>query len=502
MLIVLIKRISVYFFTVTIILCFLLSLPAHAKYYDDITFLDSATGFKISKLDNAKEISLPWHKEIAVKVVTSKKTDKMRLEALNDRSKNACQFERIMGQENTAGDGSQYYTFSFKPKKSAQSCSLMVVGWNNPWKWIGDNKFKINFSSGSSSKRTANTTSSANPINSDDFDFDSTKKEYRITAGTEQKSEISLNSVVERPNHGVRIYCPISHLSYDDPIVFPNQPGKSHLHMFIGNTSVDAYSKADRLLDTGNSSCEGGINLRSSYWVPGLFNGKNEWVMPEMEFIYYKTLMASNPNYGKLQIIPNGLEMLADKSTLNSSDGLFRTEKVVKNGKEYLFVGVFFPSCLATENGAWNGQPILSYKNMPGDKASIVNSHVAYPGGRERNDLECPVSHPYRAPTMSLKFYYDLENLTDGWYLSSDINRSKPGSTLHADYMAAWDPETMKKITRCNKESRNCNFDGGRTQLSDRFKSPTGKLVYQSSLALESDVDRTPYGNLLKPIVN
>ena len=500
MLAALTKRLSVWSFIVTLSLCFLLSLPAHAKYYNDVTFLDSDTGFEISKLGGAKEISLSWHKAIAVKVVPSKKTDKMRLEALDDPSKNACQFEKITGKQNVTGDGKQYYSFSFQPKESATSCSLRVVGWTNPWNWIGDNDFKVNFSSSVSDRSTTNQVAVASTPKT--ANVNTAQKEYRITAGTNKKSEMILGSVVARNSHGVRIYCPVSHLSYDDPVIFPNQPGRSHLHMFVGNTSTDASSNVSKLLNSGNSTCEGGINLKSSYWVPALFNGKDEWVMPEMEFIYYKTFMAGNADYSKLQIIPNGLEMLADKSTLNANDSLFKTDRTTKDGKETLLISVFFPSCFATENGAWNGKPILSYKKMPGDKASIVNSHVAYPGGKEQNDLGCPVSHPYRSPTMSLKFYYDIKNLTNGWYLSSDIDRNKPGSTLHADYIAAWDPETMKRITQCNKESRNCNFEGGRSGLPERFKSPTGEIVYRNSMALESNIDRTPYGNLLKPIIN
>lgn len=500
MLAALTKRLSVWSFIVTLSLCFLLSIPVHAKYYDNVTFLDIATGFEISKLASAKEISLPWYQAIAIKVIPSKKTDKMRLEALDAASKNACQLEKIDGQQNVIGDSNQYYTFSFKPKESANSCSFKVVGWTNPWNWIGQNEFKINFTSNIDVKSSTDELVGRNSANT--VNFKPTQKEYRITTGTDKKSEMILSSIVDRSGHGVRIYCTVSHLSYDDPIVFPNQPGRSHLHLFIGNTSTDAVSNPDGLMDSGNSSCEGGINVRSSYWVPALFNDKDEWVMPEKEFVYYKTFLPSDSNYDKLQIIPNGLEMLADKSTLNANSNSFTAKKVVKNAKEYLFIGIPFPSCLATENNAWNGKPVLSYKNMPGEQASIINSHVAYPGGKERNNLGCPISHPYRAPTMSLKFYYDMKNLTNGWYLSSDINRNQPGSTLHADYMAAWDPRTMKRINQCNKESRSCDFEGNRSQLPERFKSPTGEIVYRNSTTLESDIDRTPYGNILKPTID
>lgn len=34
-----------------------------------------------------------------------------------------------------------------------------------------------------------------------------------------------------------------SHYLKDDPILFPGQPGGSHLHMFFGNTRADAYGE-------------------------------------------------------------------------------------------------------------------------------------------------------------------------------------------------------------------------------------------------------------------
>ena len=38
------------------------------------------------------------------------------------------------------------------------------------------------------------------------------------------------------------IICSFSHRNNDDPIRFPGQPGRSHNHTYIGNTTVDAFS--------------------------------------------------------------------------------------------------------------------------------------------------------------------------------------------------------------------------------------------------------------------
>jgi hypothetical protein len=78
----------------------------------------------------------------------------------------------------------------------------------------------------------------------------------------------------------------------DDPIVYPGQPGASHLHMFIGNTGANASSTYDSLRTTGGSSCDNqgqswAIN-RSSYWTPAMLDGVGNAVLPDYVMVYYK----------------------------------------------------------------------------------------------------------------------------------------------------------------------------------------------------------------------
>ena len=51
-----------------------------------------------------------------------------------------------------------------------------------------------------------------------------------------------------------RFLCAPSHNAYNDPIVYPGQPGKSHLHTFFGNTLADANSTYASLRTTGDST--------------------------------------------------------------------------------------------------------------------------------------------------------------------------------------------------------------------------------------------------------
>src|SRR5215210_4308885 len=47
-----------------------------------------------------------------------------------------------------------------------------------------------------------------------------------------------------------RFSCLPGHIARDDPIVYPGQPGKSHLHQFFGNTDTDANSTYQSLRTT------------------------------------------------------------------------------------------------------------------------------------------------------------------------------------------------------------------------------------------------------------
>jgi hypothetical protein len=304
-----------------------------------------------------------------------------------------------------------------------------------------------------------------------------------VTIGTAASTDMAINEVVPEPNHGTRIYCPVSHFAHDDPIVNPGEPGGSHLHMFWGNTGADAHTTTASLLNSGRSSCEGGVNNRSAYWVPAVFNANDEVVLPSRVISYYKSFGV--PDRSLIQPIPNGLQMLANRDVLLSGPWFFTIGESSHNGLRELNLTVRFPPCVAVDGA---GQPILT-------SADNV-SHLSYATAGTAN--ACPASHPYRIAGLIYTMDFPVDPDSD-WYLSSDMGAAK-GSTLHGDYIAAWDASTMDDLTRCNRESRNCDFSGGRGQLPDRFLSPSGVAIYTGSLALAPGVDTTPFGDAIGPM--
>ena len=320
--------------------------------------------------------------------------------------------------------------------------------------------------------------------------------EARLTLGTSEATEFQIGPRTTRAGHGVRVYCPVSHYSYDDPIIFPNQEGRAHLHMFVGNTSTGASTMGTELLDEGNSSCEGGTAYRSSAWMPALLRG-GETVVPRSTFVYYKSF-APDSELVRARPIPNGLEMLASPQT-RGYRGQIGYQFAQHQGEPVLRFSLLFPECVAT---APDGEPILRFQDMPDLLSTIPNSHVAYPGGPDRNAAGCPPSHPYRFIGPEFIVLYEASEVGDDWALSSDLQHAQEqGESLHADYIAAIDDSVNEDILRCVREARDCEFPQ-RSQLPERFFGPDNERVYFNSTTLADDFDRTPFGDAFEAVLD
>lgn len=305
---------------------------------------------------------------------------------------------------------------------------------------------------------------------------------FRVTVGSGGSTALDNSSQPDSGSaHGTRVYCVSSHFSYDDPVVFPGQPRAAHAHMFWGNSDADAFSTGESLQTSGNSSCEGGTTNRSSYWMPAMFNSANEATLPESIFVYYKSFGGPGFQRSTIQPIPSGLQMLASKNVPAARDDRFR----VGSDGSGTRLEVWFPECVAVDR---NGRPILASDNNV--------SHLSYAtNGSAANG--CPASHPYRIPSVAYVVHYAIP-FDSGWYLASDHDTASKGQSLHADYIAAWDEATMDQVVECViRERRSCEFPG-RSQLPERFFDPSGKRIYQYSVLLEADADRTPFGTQIQ----
>src|SRR4051794_16520278 len=113
--------------------------------------------------------------------------------------------------------------------------------------------------------------------------------------------------------------CRFSHAASDDPIVYPGQAGKSHLHDFFGNTTTDAASTYESLR-AGTNTCRTAED-NSGYWEPALYRNGAE-VKPVSMKVYYRT---GRHDPESVQAFPPGFRMIAGDSTATSAQALRTT---------------------------------------------------------------------------------------------------------------------------------------------------------------------------------
>jgi hypothetical protein len=249
-----------------------------------------------------------------------------------------------------------------------------------------------------------------------------------------------------------RTECFYSHMGYNDPLVFPGQPGVSHLHAFFGNTITDANSTSESLRTSGKSTCRGGLANRSAYWVPALIDtATGAPLKPARGSMYYKS------GYGgvkpqDIKPFPQGLRMLAGnaKATTLQENAYWGCANV------YLGKLASIPNCAAGDNvimtvafpQCWNGKDIDSTDHR---------SHMTYP----TPGVGCPATHPVAIPEITFNIFYKVPSTgTAKWRLASDMyDASMPGGmSAHADYMEAWQPEIVKTwVTNCSNKALDCS---------------------------------------------
>jgi Domain of unknown function (DUF1996) len=106
--------------------------------------------------------------------------------------------------------------------------------------------------------------------------------------------------------------CDFSHRAPDDAIVFPGQPGRSHLHDFFANRTTNASSTPASLRSAASTTCHRPHD-RSAYWVPTLYEGGGRTpVRPLGGGFYYN---AGKRDFESIQPFPAGLQMIAGDSS-------------------------------------------------------------------------------------------------------------------------------------------------------------------------------------------
>ena len=246
----------------------------------------------------------------------------------------------------------------------------------------------------------------------------------RVTTGDDAEA-------AQLPPHQGRfvVECVYSHSAPDDPIVFPDEPGQSHLHDFFGNTSADAFSTTESLVG-GDTTCATTQDA-ASYWAPALF-ADGEKVDPGSSDAYYRAAPGVDP--ADVEPYPVGLRMISGDSMSTepqSTDvvGFSCSRQQVRSTTPRecapgapMTLRVVFPDCWDTRN--------LDSEDH--------KSHMAF----SDND-GCPSSHPQPLPQLEFAISYDFDGDLEDLRLASG-----PPETAHADFFNAWDPDKLAEEVR------------------------------------------------------
>jgi hypothetical protein len=230
--------------------------------------------------------------------------------------------------------------------------------------------------------------------------------------------------------------CGFSHRGPDDPIVLPRQPGFSHDHTFVGNTSTDAFSTPARLR-AASTTCRRQADT-AAYWAPTLFVG-GDAATPTVAVAYYRRLTTA-----PVKPFPAGLQIVAGNSKATRPQSLLATYwdcgdlvNVPRSSGvpdcpdgSSLSLHVNFPDC-------WDAKSLLSEDQK----------HLRY-----SINARCPKAFPVALPALSLVLRYPVTTTDKQVELASGGQYSG-----HADFMNAWDqPVLASLIASCLNRYRHC----------------------------------------------
>lgn len=275
-----------------------------------------------------------------------------------------------------------------------------------------------------------------------------------------------------KDNSAFRFRCKASHFLYDDPIVFPGQPGKAHLHMFFGNTMANGNSTYESLRKTGDGSCDGGPLNRSAYWMPAVVNENGKVAVPDHITIYYKRHPGTNR-------IPRGLRMIFGFDH-RYPDQKIKRWKCANGGGEFetipevncpadqqLMVTLGAPNC-------WDGKNLDSADHR---------SHMSYGSYNQYGENVCPDTHPVNIPSFTMLISWSHSGFAEysKWRLASDhvsphdptSAKLPPGSTMHSDWFGGWDDGVMDMWhDGCMDQFKSCS--GGALGMGKMLKENPG----------------------------
>lgn len=275
-----------------------------------------------------------------------------------------------------------------------------------------------------------------------------------------------------------RTACEFSHFAYDDPLLYPGVPGKAHLHMFFGNTDVNAYSTYDTLKDSGSSTCNGQELNRSGYWAPAMIDGQGNARIPERVVVYYKgpnpvqDAQVYKPGMANISPMPTSVAEVPIQNGGGQGEANYKCSDNFSGPNTPKGVDEI-PTCVGQSGSYPNVRTVLemeikffycwpknntNYGDYTQWRASGVNRGSWFFGncdGRYGGNGPTGDNDLYPAISYFINYVVMPGEDTSSWYLSSDVDKTSVGTTPrltgtrgsmhHADWWGGWQKDINKE---------------------------------------------------------
>ncbi|KAF2490446.1 hypothetical protein BU16DRAFT_153240 [Lophium mytilinum] len=251
-----------------------------------------------------------------------------------------------------------------------------------------------------------------------------------------------------------------------DPIVFPGQYDKSHLHSFFGSDAVTINTTTSAELQKGCTNVENPNDL-SVYWVPTLLYQKDgSWEpVPVMRFSAYYSLGDTKAEVP----IPQNVKMLAGKATATTA-----AEMPAEAHAEWFCEGS--SSGAADTNGfpsstcATHLQQLLYFPNC----VNTDTLETAYKAGQPGNYKACPAGMK-AMPQLRFSVRYDLRKvLPNGWSGTAPVQLACGSAYCsHGDFINGWTEDAAQNMVEAtSSKNKFAAVDGS---LGSDGEKPTCK---------------------------
>ena len=221
------------------------------------------------------------------------------------------------------------------------------------------------------------------------------------------------------------VVCGFSHRNQDDPIVFFNQPGRSHDHTYFGNEATKGELDARRAPRLGRDDVPAARRHGRLLGSDALRRGPGDPTARRDRLLHSAHARARAGLSRRTSRSSRAPRRRARRRGRGSrtgaaADGAFasRRDPDLRSASSLRLV-VNFPNC-------WDGSRLDSADHK---------SHLAY----STNGV-CPSTHPAEVPALTLEVYYGVAGgptaeLASGGDFSG-----------HADFMNAWNQPTLERL--------------------------------------------------------